>query len=108
MNNKIITVLTFMTLIISSVAASASEALRYNPFEQPDASEGLQTTSNLANELKLRGTVIDGVNSLVNINGKFYRFNQEVAGYRIVRIARKSVTLRRGTTDAVLLLNDKE
>jgi hypothetical protein len=58
--------------------------------------------------MKLRGTVIDGQDSLVNISGKFYRLNQEVAGYRVIRINSASVTLRRGGNETVLTLNDDE
>lgn len=101
--------LIFMALSVVSFNAKASDELNHNPFEQPDmASERVLTNTGQVSELKLRGTVIDGHDSMVNINGSFYRFNEEVAGYRIVGIARKSVTLRRGTSEMILILNDNE
>ena len=109
MRYTIFTGLIFMTLAVISLNAKASDELNHNPFEQPKMmSERLQTNTGQVNEMKLRGTVIDGHDSMVNINGKFYRFNEEIAGYRIVGIARKSVTLRRGTSETILILNDNE
>ena len=109
MTFQIIRSLIYIMLALSWQSVIAADALRHNPFEKPEMKQPRQQSNvTQVGELKLRGTVIDGVNSLVNINGKFYRFNQEIAGYRIVRIARDSVTLRRGTSDTVLLLNDKK
>ena len=109
MTVKIIRSLIYILLAVSCQYVIAADALRHNPFEKPEMMQQRQQSNvTQVGELKLRGTVIDGVSSLVNINGKFYRFNQEIAGYRIVRIARNSVTLRRGTSDTVLLVNDKE
>ena len=109
MTFQIIRSLIYIMLALSWQSVIAADALRHNPFEKPEMMQPRQQANvTQVGELKLRGTVIDGVNSLVNINGKFYRFNQEIAGYRIVRIARDSVTLRRGTSDTVLLLNDKK
>ena len=108
MKCKIFTGLIFMALTVICFNAKATDELNHNPFEQPKMmSERLQTNTGQA-EMKLRGTVIDGHDSMVNINGKFYRFNEEVAGYRIVGIARKSVTLRRGISEMVLILNENE
>jgi len=98
-----------MVFAVASDNAKALDTLRYNPFEQPDMSAGpLRKNVNEGNEMKLRGTVIDGQDSLVNISGKFYRLNQEVAGYRVIRINSASVTLRRGGNETVLTLNDDE
>ncbi len=100
-----------MGLVAVSVNARASELLRYNPFEQPDMSTELsQASLNKVsrNKMKLRGTVIDGDDSLVNIDGEFYRLNQEIAGYRVIRIKNSSVTLLRGANEMVLTLNDND
>ena len=101
----------FISLICTVLAAvsanvMASDTLRYNPFEQP--SDLLQTNANKATgkAMKLRGTIIDGRNSMVNISGELYRVNQVVAGYRIIRIRSTSVILRRGSNNTVLTLND--
>ncbi len=98
-------------LVAVSVNARASELLRYNPFEQPDMStEQTQASLNKIsrNKMKLRGTVIDGDDSLVNIDGGFFRLNQEVAGYRVIQIKNASVTLLRGANEMVLTLNDDD
>lgn len=109
MKHKTVTGLTCLLLAVVSSNVMASETLRYNPFEQPDmTADALQKNANNGKEMKLRGTVIDGDDSLVNISGKFYRLNQEVAGYRVIRIKNSSVTLRRGSKETVLTLNDDE
>lgn len=99
-----------MTSLAVSFNVKALDMLIHNPFEQPDMSAGkLQMNINRANEneMKLRGTVIDGQDSLVNIGGKFYRLNQEIAGYQVVLIESASVTLRRGDNEIVLVLDDE-
>jgi hypothetical protein len=95
-------------LAVLSADVMASGALRYNPFEQPVPSNLVQTDAKktTGKAMELRGTIIDGHNSMVNINGKLYRVNQKVAGYRIVRIGSASVTLRRGSNKMVLTLKD--
>ena len=111
MKYKTVIVLACLALAVVSVNASASELLRYNPFEQPDMSaDQSQASLNKAsrNKMKLRGTVIDGDDSLVNIDGEFFRLNQEVAGYRVIKIKNTSVTLLRGANEMVLTLNDDE
>jgi hypothetical protein len=97
--------------LLFSVNAKAAELLRYNPFEQPDmTSAQSQASANKVsrNDMKLRGTVIDGDDSLVNIDGEFYRLNQEIAGYRVIRIKNSSVTLLRGANEMVLTLKDND
>lgn len=89
--------------------ASAADYLRYNPFEEPDMEADLMQANTFGgNELKLRGTVMDGGDSMVNINGDFYRLDQDVSGYRVIRIESGKVTLRRGSHETVLTLNDEE
>lgn len=107
MNYKPLTSLTFMVLITVSHNAVAESALRFNPFQQPDTeSEKNGAGKKASNDLTLRGTVIDGADSMVNIGGEFFRLNQEVAGYRVVRIESGRVTLHRGVNETVLTLND--
>lgn len=110
MKFKPLMVLLCTVLMLASVNVKASEQLRYNPFEQPDmtsaSSAGINKVSR--NTMKLRGTVIDGYDSLVNIDGEFYRLNQEVAGYRVIGIKSASVTLLRGENEMVLTLNDND
>ena len=100
--------LIYTVLAALSANVMASDRLRYNPFEQPVSSGLLQTKANKATgkAMELRGTIIDGYNSMVNISGKLYRINQKVAGYRIVRIRSANVTLRRGSSKMVLTLKD--
>lgn len=96
-------------LLLATGGNTEADRLRYNPFEQPDMKDGrLQTKAGktLATEMKLRGTVMDGKDSLVNINGNFYRLNQQVSGYRVTSIKSTSVSLRRGNNETVLTLND--
>ena len=110
MKHTIISGLVFMASAAVSFNANGLEALIHNPFEQPAVSAGqLLMNANLANgyEMKLRGTVIDGKDSLANIGGKFYRLNQEIADYQVVRIESASVTLRRGDNETVLTLNNE-
>ena len=95
----------------SGAHAFASEMLRYNPFEQPemrDVSREKPGTTTAAASMELRGTVVDGQDSLANIDGEYYRLNHEVSGYRVVRIANGSVTLSRGDSELVLTLHKDE
>lgn len=98
-------------MVTASVNAYASEVLRYNPFEQPDmldAGKGGPGNTKAASGMELRGTVIDGQDSLANIDGDYYRLDHEVSGYRIVRIESGSVTLVRAGNETVLTLHDDE
>ena len=97
-------------LVLASANVKASEPLRYNPFEQPDITSAPSAAVNKVsrNAMRLRGTVVDGSDSLVNIDGEFYRLNQEVAGYRVIGIKSASVTLLRGDNEMVLTLNDND
>ncbi len=90
--------------------AMAADTLIHNPFEQPVMNPGLHSGVNKRNggKMMLRGTVIDGEDSMVNIDGKFYRLYQDVSGYRVVRIESASVTLQRGNNETVLTLNNDE
>ena len=110
MKFKTLMVLLCTVLALASVNVKASEPLRYNPFEQPDMTVASSASVNKVsrNTMKLRGTVIDGRDSLVNIDGEFYRLNQEVAGYRVIGIKSASVTLLRGENEMVLTLNDND
>lgn len=100
-----------MVFSTTSVTVNASEFLRHNPFEKPEFNAGMPGAENkiiLKNEMKLRGTLIDGKDSLANIDGVFYRISQEIAGYHVVRITRTSVTLQRAGNEMILTLNDDE
>ena len=109
MKNKPAISLLVMTLAASAVVADASEMLRHNPFERPDQFGGQAGSAvNASGEMKLRGTVVDGHHSLVNIDGEYYRLQEEVSGYRVVQIESGSVTLRRGEIEMVLTLKDKD
>ena len=95
----------------SGAHAVASETLRYNPFEQPEmrvVSRSKPGTTTAAASMELRGTVVDGQDSLANIGGEYYRLDHEVSGYRVVRIDNGSVTLSRGDKELVLTLHDDE
>ena len=99
--------------MFASVCANtfAYEMLRYNPFEQPEmreAGRGKPGTTMAATSMELRGTVVDGPDSLANIDGEYYRIDHEIAGYRVVRIDNGSVTLTRGGNERVLTLHDDE
>ncbi len=109
MKHTIITGLVFMASVAVSFNANGLEVLIHNPFEQPNMSAAQLMNANQGNgnEMKLRGTVIDGKDSLANIGGKFYRLNQEIADYHVVRIESTSETLRRGDNETVLTLHDE-
>jgi hypothetical protein len=107
MNYKFLTSLVFLLLITVSDSAVAESVLRFNPFQQPDMKlERTDAGRKSSNALKLRGTVVDGEDSMVNINGKFYRLDEMVSGYRVVNIESGKVTLHRGVNETVLTLND--
>lgn len=111
MKNKSTIKLVVILFSASIAAAQASQALRHNPFEQPDwlgNRAGIYGINADSGSMKLRGTVIDGDNSLVNIDGKYYRLQEEVSGYRIIQIESGSVTLRRGENETVLMLKDEK
>lgn len=96
-----------LMLSVFSVTAEASEVLRYNPFDRPDwADSGASTGSAGNGNMKLRGIMLDGEDSLVNIDGKYYRLQEEVSGFLIIQIESGSVTLRRGDNETVLVLKD--
>jgi hypothetical protein len=105
-----ITVLLGFALVVASMNAVASEILRYNPFEQPDLADGGRGAgkTKATASMELRGTVIDGQDSLANIDGEYYRLNHELSGYRVIRIENGSVTLSRSGNETVLTLHNDE
>ena len=108
---RLITTIFSVALLASGFTAIASEALKYNPFEQPDmAEQGRGGSGNTAGAsgMQLRGTLIDGPDSMANIDGQYYRLNHEVSGYRIIRIESGSVTLTRAGNEIVLTLHNDE
>jgi hypothetical protein len=88
--------------------AAAYEILKHNPFEQPDTIDRAGGKRGKAAVMELRGTVVDGANSLANIGGEYYRLDHEVAGYRVIRIENGSVTLGRGGTETVLTIHNND
>lgn len=105
MNYKLIILLSGLAMTVFNT--TAAEILRHNPFEQP---EGLATNdkSTTTARLELRGTVMDGDDSMADIDGEYYRINQEVSGYRVVRIESGSVTLSRSGDEKILTLHNNE
>lgn len=108
MNYKLI--LLFCCLALANFNVIAAEILRHNPFEQPESIHGRNQKGNTTDvaKLELRGTVIDGLDSVANIGGEYYRLNQEVSGFRVVRIESGSVTLSRSDNETVLTLQKNE
>jgi hypothetical protein len=108
---KVLPVLFGLILAVVSVNATGYEILRHNPFEQPDVTDGYQGgggNNTTTESMELRGTVIDGQDSLANINGEYVRLNHEVSGYRVIRIESGSVTLGRGGDETVLTLDNEK
>ena len=98
-------------LAMFSMNTVAYEMLRHNPFEQPGMDDGVWTKAGSAaatGNLELRGTVVDGPDSMANISGGFYRLNHEVSGYRVIQIETGSVTLSRGGIETILTLHNDE
>jgi len=97
--------------VLCSSNAFSSEALRYNPFEQPDMTDGAWvapgSTTAVAG-MELRGTLIDGRDSMANIDGEYYRLNHQISGYRIIRIESGRVTLSRAGNQKVLTLHNDQ
>lgn len=111
MNYKLLICFFAFTLALGHADASAYEMLRYNPFEQPDtvdAGRGAPGSTTAAASMELRGTVVDGQESIANIDGEYYRLNHEVSGFRIIRIENGSVVLSRGGNETVLTLHNDE
>ena len=108
---RLITTIFSVALLASAFTAIAAEFLKYNPFEQPYMAEGKRGGSGNSagvSGMELRGTLIDGPDSMANIDGEYYRLNHEVSGYRITRIENGSVTLTRAGNETVLTLHDDE
>ena len=106
-----LSVLVGLVLAVVGANAAGYETLRHNPFEQPDLTDALQDRPGNAQanvRMELRGTVVDGRDSLANIGGEYYRLNHEISGYRIIRIENGSVTLSRGGDETVLTLHNEE
>lgn len=97
-------------VVMATFNATAAEMLMHNPFEQPDILEGRSQMADTraSAKLELRGTVMDGDDSVANIDGEYYRLDQEVSGYRVVRIESGSVTLSRSGNETVLTLYKDE
>ena len=111
MKTRLITTIFSVALLAPDFTAIASEVLKHNPFEQPYMADGNRASSGntaVASGMELRGTLIDGPDSMANIDGEYYRLNHEVSGYRIVRIESGSVTLTRAGNETVLTLRDDE
>jgi len=100
-----------LALAVFSVNAFSSEVLRYNPFEQPDMTDaawGTPGSTTAVASMELRGTLIDGRDSMANIDGEYYRLNHEVSGYRVIRIESGRVTLSRAGIQKVLTLHNDQ
>jgi hypothetical protein len=111
MNYKLSIGICLIGLAVFDINAAIPETLRHNPFEQPEFLQnrsGGKSGNSTSDSMKLHGTVLDGADSVANIDGKYYRIHNEVAGYLVISIENGSVTLRRGDIDMVLTLeNDK-
>ena len=108
---RVITTMCITGLFSAAVNVAASEVLKYNPFEQPDLYDGSWNGNGKAaasSALELRGTLVDGEDSMANIGGDYYRLNHEVSGYRILRIETGSVTLTRAGNETVLTIHEDE
>lgn len=107
MNHKLLIVTVVLILSTASESVIAENVLKYNPFQRPSLEfEKNNTSRGVNNQLKLRGTVVDGEDSMVNIDGKFYRLDEKVSGYRVVYIESGKVILHRGVNQTILTLND--
>jgi len=107
MKYRLLACLTFIIAVALSSNAVAENVLRFNPFQQSDMEEeNLNAGTKSNSPLKLRGTVVDGEDSMANIDGKFYRLDEKVSGYRVIDIQSGKVTLHRGFIETVLTLND--
>jgi hypothetical protein len=101
----------FSFLALATVNVTAAEVLRNNPFEQPEMVEDLRSAkagTKAAAGMELHGTILDGDDSLANIDGEYYRINQEVSGYRVVRIESGSVIMSRSGDEKILTLHKDE
>ena len=111
MRHGTVTALLCTGLLLVDASAVASEVLRYNPFEQPDMTDGFRGApgnTTAATGMELRGTLVDGEDSMANIDGEYYRLNEEVSGFRIVDIDSGSVTLTRAGNETVLTIEHDE
>lgn len=109
MNYKLSIGICLIGLVVFDINAALPETLRHNPFEQPEFLQnrsGAKAGNTMNDSMKLHGTVLDGTESVANIDGKYYRVNNEVAGYLVISIESGSVTLRRGDIDMVLTLDN--
>ena len=113
MKYNFVTIFILLSLFSTRIGADTFSVITLvnNPFEKPEMdSDQLHSNADEKNrgEMKLRGIVLDGDDSLVNIGGQFYRLNQQVSGYDVVEITGTSVTIRRGSSERELTLNDDD
>lgn len=99
------------TLAVVNTKAIAYDMLRFNPFEKPDMNDaawGAPGNTTAVATMELRGTLVDGQDSMANIDGEYYRLNHEVSGYRVIRIESGAITLSRGGDETVLTLHNDQ
>ena len=106
MNNCCILLL---TLTLLPAIASAEYQLRHDPFEKPIVAQSKRPRTVASNsKMEVKGVILDGRNSMANINGNFVKLNDEVAGYRVTRIERDRVVLMKNSITTILSVNNDE
>ena len=86
--------------------------LKHNPFKRPVLEVRSQPPAipdtGQQIELDLRATLVGGRRSLANIDGRFYRHGDEVAGHEVSRIMEGSVVLTRNGRQRRLAVHANE
>ena len=101
-------------LALTCQAAGAAGILHRNPFAHPlpessqPAPDPAGAVPGSSVPLELRGTMLAGPNSLVNIGGWILGIGQEVEGYRIVAIHEREVVVEKNGEQRTLSLDSKD
>ncbi len=94
---------------ISALAHAADEpALVHNPFARPDVAATVSPSGAVSGGWpeELRATLVDGKQSLANLDGTLVTVGETVGGATVMHIGEGVVTLVRGKTSHVMKLNE--
>jgi hypothetical protein len=101
-------------LALACQAAGTAGILHRNPFAHPlpESSQPVPGVTAAPPEakapLELRGTMLAGVDSLVNIGGLILGIGQEVDGYRIVSIHERQVVIEKHGEQRTLSVDNED
>lgn len=100
-------IITGIFIAFPALSLALDYQLRHDPFVKHEAASASNNRAYVNGPvLELKAVILDGAQSMANINGKFVKVNQSVAGQTVTAIERNRVILSRNGNS--IILNAKE